>query len=137
MEYLGQRMQLGAESSGVGFRFQAVNLYLTDVSAAALFFGYGMFTDFFSHADPSLVYMDVGLWFVILASVGVLGTILMLTYFIVSVPRNVIAISLLIVTLLSKLPLTNPLIWVVLSYYIWSEMRVSNSDAAPDVQKQH
>lgn len=125
-EYLGQRMQLGSESSGLGFRFEALTVYAAGVSANALIMGLGMFTDFFTRADPLLVYMDVGLWFVIFISVGIIGTILILAYFIVSVPRNIVAIVLLIVVMLSKLPLTNPLTWVVFSYYIWAGMRISD-----------
>lgn len=120
IEYLVQRSALGSDSAGLGFRYQAMELYFSGLTPKSLLIGLGMFTDFFSKVDPELVYVDVGLWFVILSSVGVVGSMMLASYLLLSVPRQIVPVTLVAVVLLSKLPLTNPLVWFVFAYFLWS-----------------
>ncbi len=123
-EFLDQRMALGSEGAGLGFRYQAMDLYQSGLNVWNAMFGLGMFTDFFARADSELVYLDVGFWFVLVTSVGATGLLMFCYFLFTAIPRNIVSLTLISTLLLSKLAMTNALIWFVLFYFIWAKFPV-------------
>jgi hypothetical protein len=117
-EIVDQKLALGANDSGVGFRVQALDLYYSNLTPIRLIFGLGMFSDFFMRADAELVFQDVGLWFVMISSIGVIGVVPLLIFLIFGMPRTLTSLSLVLVLLLSKFTLTYALVWIALLSFV-------------------
>ncbi len=117
-DIVDQKLALGANDSGLGFRTQVLDLYFSNLSPLRLAFGLGMFSDFFMHADAELVFQDVGLWFVMVFSVGVVGIVPLVLFLVLGMPRNITSLSLVLILLLSKFALTYAIVWIVLFSFV-------------------
>jgi hypothetical protein len=125
-EYLNSRFSLAESESGLGIRSQAINMYLNNLNPINLIFGLGMFNDFFVKSDSDIVPQDLGLWFTVLTSGGVVGILLLFIFFIIALPRKIRDYSIAIILMLSKLTLTNALVWVIFFYFLSYNLRNIN-----------
>ncbi len=126
-DYFEYRFSLNENSSGIGSRSQVIDLYLSGLTIKTILFGYGIFNDFFSIYGNFLVYQDVGFWFYILSTTGVVGFFLLSLFLFLSVPKNAVSLALAIVLMLSKFTLTSALVWVVLYYFLWANIPLNQA----------
>jgi hypothetical protein len=121
-EYFISRFSLSDDLSGVGIRSHIIQIYLDRSDLFSVLFGFGIFNNIFTKIDADLISQDLGLWFSLLSGVGVVG-ILLLASVIVDTKKTNYNISIFIILMLSKLSLTNALVWVVFIYFLVSGMR--------------
>lgn len=121
-DYFEQRFtKQGDTDVGLDFREQTINLYLDNLNPGKLLFGFGMFDDSFNRKDEKLEAQDLGLWFTLVTSGGIVAIVLLGAFFFLVLPKETGSYSLLVVLLLSKFTLTSALVWLVIFYFLFSK----------------
>lgn len=122
-EYFDSRFADG--DGGINIRNDVLNLYFGEDLATNLSFGVGIFSNIF--AKKGLVAQDVGLWFTILASGGLIGASFLLLFFKSSLRFRLWDMILLMVVMLSKFSLTQAFVWVIFFFFLMQKLKVVSS----------
>lgn len=112
--YLSVRFSKDAETSGVGFRTRAIDMYIENAQNDPfnLLFGYSNFVNVNDLFNTFIVWNDLGFLFSIILSLGVIGFFLFALITIPRIKTHYLAITILC---LSKLSITTFFLWFFLS----------------------
>lgn len=114
--YVFTRFSLGSDEAGTGFREYILEFYLNNINNNILnfLFGYSMFVDFNKLFNVRFIFKDLGFWFTILVSVGIVPILTFMLLFRKNI-QNFFLIF--VITMLCKLDISTFFLWIVITVF--------------------